>query len=170
VSELDIKTFNNFFADLCELDAGDRQKLVAALPEFLPDLRRESLDDVKEATRNLLKGKPPYGVAAKLGRVFGICAELRKEKDAGKAKVVEYLYTPSEDYMREKATVRDILPAWDALDEDDRAFRLRMAGKALGYVLVRDKWQDQSGNHIPASWVQRRAQLAFAAELQTEAV
>jgi hypothetical protein len=170
MSELDIKTFNTFFADICELDADGRQKLVAALPEFLPDLRRESLEDVKEAVRNLLKGKPPYGVAAKLGRVFGICAELRTEKDAGKAKVAEYLYTPSEEYMREKATIREILPAWDALSDSDRAFRLKMAGKALGYEQVRDKWQDQSGGHIPASWVQRRAQLAFAAELQTEAV
>jgi hypothetical protein len=78
--------------------------------------------------------------------------------------------TAMNDYTSEKQRIAEILPAWDALSDSDRAFRLKMAGKALGYEQVRDKWQDQSGGHIPASWVQRRAQLAFAAELQTEAV
>jgi hypothetical protein len=168
VSEKDLETFTDYFSDVCELDADARLKFVALLSEFLPDLRRESLEDAKGAVRQMLKGRAPYGVGPKLSRVLGICDDKRKEQYAGKAKVSEYQYTEGDTYLREKFLLRRARPAWDVLDADEQTHRLRMAGKELGYDLVNGKWQDARGMRIPPSWVEKRALLVFAEQLQPE--
>jgi hypothetical protein len=170
MSETDIKTFSSYFAELLELDAGGVQKLVALLPEFLPDLRRENLDDAKAAVRQMLKGKVPYGVGPKLSRVLGLCEEHRREQNAGKAKVAEYGYDPGETYRHERAIQKHARPAWDALDDDERNHRLRMAAKQMGdYEFRKGKWVDAAGRRVPASVVERHALLELAKTLQETA-
>jgi hypothetical protein len=167
VSEKDLETFTDYFSDVCELDADARLKFVALLSEFLPDLRRESLEDAKGAVRQMLKGRTPYGVGPKLSRVLGLCEERRKEANAGKAKVCEYSYEEGDAFRHERAAIRDARPQWDALDDEDRQFRLRMAAKQMGeYEFRKGKWQDAAGRRVPASIVERHAILALAKTTQ----
>jgi hypothetical protein len=83
-------------------------------------------------------------------------------------RATEYQYATDDAYHRERAALRRAQPAWDALDADEQNHRLRMAGKELGYDLHNGKWQDCSGMRIPASWVEKRALLVFAEQLQPE--
>lgn len=168
MNDQEIGQFSSYLADMLDLDANARQKLVSAMPEFLTELRRDSLEDAKAALRQVLKGKVPYGPGRIVGAVLGVLQQQHNEEKATKSRANEYLYEPGEVYRQETIMRNEAKPQWDALSESARQKRLEKAGSELGYTWELGRWRAGNGITIPNSWVEKRALTTFAEELELE--
>jgi hypothetical protein len=159
-----IEEIGLFSAYVVELCGTDPQSTATMASEFMGELRAVDLSDAKSALRAVLAtGKVPYGAA----KIFGAVLSVIKDRTRSAA---TYDYDPGETYRHERAMIRDARPDWDALDDDERNHRLRMAAKRMGdYELRKGKWVDAAGRRVPASVVERHALLELAKTLQETA-